>query len=104
VKKERAQGLWDNEEVDTPGVKTMEGEVEGVADVEEIIKRGYYGIQGLRCDVETSIIHIPTSLQVFGNVRRDGCTRVRGQIQPHRQKEEVNALPHGLSEMRISHS
>jgi hypothetical protein len=39
VKKERAQGLWDNEEVDTPGVKTMEGEVEGVADVEEIIKR-----------------------------------------------------------------
>jgi len=40
VKKERAQGLWDiDEEVDTPGVKTMEGEVEGVADVEEIIKR-----------------------------------------------------------------
>jgi len=58
VKKERAQGLWDiDEEVDTPGVKTMEGEVEGVADVEEIIKRGYYCIQGLRCDVETSITH-----------------------------------------------
>ena len=61
MKKERAQGLWDiDEEVDTPGVETMEGEVEGVADVEEIIKRGYYCIQGLRCDVEISITHIPT--------------------------------------------